>query len=121
DCVSFFVAEGRLAEALRLVLKGAPDTPRALSRLALNRGGPRDLGAIAAGLDAARQARDLLAGAMLPEALKAACEALAALPEDLAAHLGRALADEMPLLKRDGGFVRAGYDGELDEMRALAT
>ena len=30
-----------------------------------------------------------------------------------------ALADELPLLKRDGGFVRAGYDAELDEMRAL--
>ncbi len=36
-------------------------------------------------------------------------------------HVETALADELPLLKRDGGFVRAGYDPELDEMRALAT
>ena len=37
----------------------------------------------------------------------------------LAAELGAALADELPLLKRDGGFVRAGYDAALDEARAL--
>ena len=42
-----------------------------------------------------------------------------ALPPALQAHLDAALADELPLLKRDGGFVRAGYDAELDEMRAL--
>src|SRR5690606_36585673 len=44
---------------------------------------------------------------------------MAAMPADLCDHLRRALADELPLLKRDGGFVRAGYDAELDEMRAL--
>ena len=51
-------------------------------------------------------------------------------PRRCAAHRGAAAdacasistarsADELPLLKRDGGFVRAGYDAELDEMRAL--
>src|SRR5690606_22016748 len=119
DCVSFLLAETRLCESLRTVLKGAPDMPRALSRLALNRGGPRDLGALRAGLDAARQVADLLSGAMLPHKLQDACDALAALPQDLASHLDRALADELPLLKRDGGFVRNGYHSELDEMRAL--
>ncbi|MGB3833677.1 MAG: DNA mismatch repair protein MutS, partial [Mesorhizobium sp.] len=51
--------------------------------------------------------------------LAGALEAIAALPVALAEHLARALADELPLLKRDGGFLRAGYDAELDEMRAL--
>ncbi|TKT82626.1 DNA mismatch repair protein MutS [Aquamicrobium sp. LC103] len=119
DSVSFLIVETRLGEALREVLKGAPDMPRALSRLALNRGGPRDLGALRGGLEAARLAGEALAGAMLPEDLKAACETIAALPSSLADHLHRALDDELPLLKRDGGFVRAGYHGELDEMRAL--
>ena len=119
DCVSFLLDETRLTEALRAVLKGAPDMPRALSRLALNRGGPRDLGGLRAGLDAARQALDILSPAMLPQRLQAACAALENLPAPLAGHLDRALADELPLLRRDGGFVRAGYDAELDEMRAL--
>lgn len=119
DCVSFLLAETRLAEALRNVLKGAPDMPRALSRLALNRGGPRDLGALRAGMDAARQVVDVFSGTMLPDGLKAACEALAGLPTTFSSHLDIALADELPLLRRDGGFVRAGYHAELDEMRAL--
>jgi len=119
DAVSFLIAETRLAEALRAVLRTAPDMVRALSRLALNRGGPRDLGALRAGLDAARQAQDILSRAALPDELGAACEALASLPASLAGHLDRALADELPLMKRDGGFTRAGYHAELDEMRAL--
>ena len=119
DSVSFFVAEHRLAETLREVLKGVPDISRALSRLALNRGGPRDLGALATGLDAARQVVEMLSSQIAPPRIKAASEALAELPASLVAHFTRALADELPLLKREGGFVRAGYDAELDEMRAL--
>src|ERR1041385_3268466 len=38
---------------------------------------------------------------------------------DAANELARALADELPHLKRDGGFVRHGYDAALDEARAL--
>ncbi|MDQ2954772.1 MAG: DNA mismatch repair protein MutS, partial [Pseudomonadota bacterium] len=37
----------------------------------------------------------------------------------IAAELAAALADELPLSKRDGGFVRAGCDRALDEARAL--
>ena len=119
DAVSFLIGETRLTQGLRAILKTAPDMVRALSRLALNRGGPRDLGALRAGLDAARQAQEILATAMLPEEIRAACGALAGLPAPLAEHLDRALADELPLMKRDGGFTRAGYHAELDEMRAL--
>ena len=51
--------------------------------------------------------------------MAAALAAIQALPKALAQHLTQALGDELPLLKRDGGFVRGGYDAELDEMRAL--
>ncbi len=106
DCVSFLLAETRLAEALRNVLKGAPDMPRALSRLALNRGGPRDLGALRAGMDAARQVVDVFSGAMLPDGLKAACEALSGLPKSFSGHLDIALADE--LKRRASALSRSG-------------
>jgi DNA mismatch repair protein MutS len=119
DSVSFLLAEQRLREALRELLKGAPDMQRSLSRLALNRGGPRDLGALAAGLAAARDIGELAGREALPAELEAACEAIAALPWAFADHLAAALADDLPLLKRDGGLVRAGYHAELDEMRAL--
>jgi DNA mismatch repair protein MutS len=108
-----------LASDLRDVLKSSPDMPRALSRLSLNRGGPRDLAAIREGLDAAEAARALMETAGLPEELAQAAASLADAPRDMAETLGAALADEVPLLKRDGGFVQSGYHGELDEMRAL--
>ena len=120
DSVSFFRLEGRLREAAREVLKGAPDMMRALSRLALNRGGPRDLGALAGGLQASLTMAQVLASGELPEELKQAERDLKALPARLLENLSQALDDELPLLKRDGGFVRSGHDPELDEMRALA-
>ncbi len=119
DSVSFFLDEPGLRDGLRELLKGVPDISRALSRLALNRGGPRDLGALSAGLEAAAAIAELLAMKELPLELAAAVSALQALPQELASHLDRALSDDLPLLKRDGGFLRAGYDAELDEMRAL--
>ncbi len=120
DSISFLLAEANLCEALRAALKGVADMPRALSRLALNRGSPRDLGAIRAGLEAAATIARLFAETTpLPAELRDALAAIAALPADLAAHLDTALDDELPLLKRDGGFVRRQYDAELDEMRAL--
>ncbi|MCV0394965.1 MAG: DNA mismatch repair protein MutS [Rhizobiaceae bacterium] len=121
DSVSFFRAEPRLREAVRACLKGAPDMPRALSRLALNRGGPRDLDGLRAGIAAGREVAALLDESVAGGELRSAIEALQALPTSLSDHLEAALADDLPLLKRDGGFVRAGHDAELDEMRALAS
>ncbi|TGP51077.1 DNA mismatch repair protein MutS [bacterium M00.F.Ca.ET.230.01.1.1] len=119
DSVSFFRSETRLCQGLRASLKSVADMPRALSRLALNRGGPRDLGALRAGFEAAGAIAELFAAAALPAELAAALAAINALPEALASHLSEALDDELPLIRRDGGFVRSGYHAELDEMRAL--
>jgi DNA mismatch repair protein MutS len=119
DSVAWLIGEPDLRDGLRASLKGLADMPRALTRLALNRGGPRDLGALCAGLQAAAEIGALLAPAEPPAEIAGALEAIRALPADCATRLSRALADEMPLLKRDGGFVRAGWDAELDEMRAL--
>ena len=121
DSVSFLQVETPIREAVRAVMKGVADMPRALSRLALNRGGPRDLGALRAGFEAARELADLLAGEALPSELTTALDGLRRTPADLAEHVQAALGDDLPLLKRDGGFVRAGYHAELDELRALAT
>ncbi|TGT79089.1 DNA mismatch repair protein MutS, partial [bacterium M00.F.Ca.ET.157.01.1.1] len=106
-------------QAARTSLKSVADMPRALSRLALNRGGPRDLGALRAGFEAADAIVHLFAATTLPRELAAALASIKALPRDLRDHLSQALDEELPLLKRDGGFVRSSYNAELDEMRAL--
>jgi len=119
DGISWLMAEQALTDTLRRALKGVADMPRALSRLALNRGGPRDLGAILTGVKAAGDIAKLFAAGDPPEHLARAVTALEALPGEIAAQLSETLDDELPLMKRDGGFVRAGYSAELDELRAL--
>ncbi|KGF69309.1 DNA mismatch repair protein MutS [Hoeflea sp. BAL378] len=119
DGVSWLIAEQALTDRLRRALKGVADMPRALSRLALNRGGPRDLGAILTGVTAAGEIAHLFDAGDPPEHLARAVTALEALPSEIAARLSATLADELPLMKRDGGFVRAGHSAELDELRAL--
>ncbi len=119
DSVSFLVRDADLRDGMRGLLKGLPDMARALTRLALDRGGPRDLGALRACLDAAFRLMGLLVSADLPEELSAVREVIAASPAGLTDRLVRALDDDLPLLRRDGGFVRAGWDAELDAMRAL--
>lgn len=119
DAVTALLAAPLVAQDARDCLRRVPDMPRALSRLALGRGGPRDLGALKAGLEGAVRIRDILARMDLPAELAAASAALSRLPQSLADHLADILAEELPLLKRDGGFVRAGARAELDELRAL--
>jgi len=116
--VRTFVEDMPNRQRLRAALTGLPDTERALSRLSLGRGGPRDLAAIRDGLEAAF-AIAAAAAAEMPDELRHAVTALAALPQSLHEALSDTLADTMPLLKRDGGFVRDGAIPALDEARTL--
>jgi DNA mismatch repair protein MutS len=120
DAIEGFIDDAAARGELREQLAAAPDLARSLARLVLGRGGPRDLAAIRDGLVAADAlARQLGALAELPAEIGAAAGALAAPDRRIVATLSAALADELPHLKRDGGFVRLGYDGSLDETRAL--
>jgi len=105
---------------MRERLAAAPDLARALARLVVARGGPRDLAAIRDGIIAAAGLADELEKrANIAAELAQAARALRRLDPALARELSAALAEELPHLKRDGGFVRAGYDAALDEARAL--
>jgi DNA mismatch repair protein MutS len=119
DTIAFFLDEPDLRRKIRQVLKSAPDFARALSRLALLRGGPRDLAALREGLGHARTLAVLLGSHALPRDLDEARGLAGAVNEELVADLTQALAESLPLNRRDGGFVRAGYDPALDELRAL--
>jgi DNA mismatch repair protein MutS len=122
DAVGRLVDDGLLRARLRQDLKAAPDLARALSRLALERGGPRDLAAIGKAVAAALALASHLAEQPdLPPVLNRLTELLGAAPRPLASELALALDDDLPLLSRDGGFVRPGYDGGLDEERALGS
>ena len=123
DAVAFFVGAGGAREAVRDALKACPDIERALSRITLGRGGPRDLAAVRDGLvqgPVLRAGVNERAQDFLPPP-PAIAENLAGLGhhDALVERLSRALAPELPLLARDGGFIAAGYDNALDELLAL--
>jgi len=131
EAVTLFAEQGRLRADMRESLRTVPDLERALSRLALGRGGPRDLAAVAAAIKGAAEAVGLLDPATgkapdfppLPEDIVAAVSALATARSGPAAALGvlldRALVDEPPLSARDGGFIAPGYDADLDDLVSL--
>jgi DNA mismatch repair protein MutS len=122
DAVAFLCDEA-LREDLRRALRRAPDLARGMARLALQRGGPRDLAAVGDSLIAAqacaRMLRAAAEGMGLPGTLPAIADRLEACDAGLQPRLARALVDDPPHLKRDGGFVRAGYSPELDAARTL--
>ncbi len=118
EAVAELVEHGRLASDLRDALRGAHDLDRALSRLALERGGPRDMAAIRGTLEVADRIQAICHGRELPDLLADAAQSLSGLDE-LHELLDQALVAEPPLLARDGGFVAIGYRDELDEARRL--
>lgn len=118
DAVSFFFNDGRLNQDVRDTLRKVPDLDRALSRLSLDRGGPRDLAAMRNGLSEALQLSSQLEKYDLPPLIEESTSGLRG-HDDLIQLLEDALVAEPPLLSRDGGFVAPSYDADLDEARKL--
>ena len=109
------LADRELLRELRDTLTMAPDLERALSRLALGRGGPRDLAMIGRGLAIARRLGGRLAAAGVLLELVEALAADRALEECLATTL----VENPPVQAREGGLVRDGVIAELDRARSL--
>ena len=128
DAVQWMVERRQLRERLRESLRRSGDLARALSRLALGRGGPRDLGVLRDGLKTGEALSALLSneGAQLTTAPLEIDQALAAVNPSLSvdlsgllAVLDQGLGPDLPAQARDGGFVAAGVRPELDQARGL--
>ncbi len=123
DAVGFLIETPALREDVRAALAGAPDLARAMSRLSFGRGSPRDLGFIRDGLTSAASCCALLQqdrpSIGLPAELAGIANRLSAAAGALLEELQKALIDELPVNRRDGGFVREGYLPELDQSRRL--
>jgi DNA mismatch repair protein MutS len=117
DAVEYIAENGTFAQSTRSSLRSVPDMDRALSRLALDRGGPRDLAALRNGLAQAQHLHET-APQGLPSLLASAFS-------DLSGHntviqrLESDLVADPPIMARDGGFIAQGCDADLDEARTL--
>ncbi len=122
DEVEFFVKNNDWRDALRNILVSMPDLERALSRLSVGRGGPRDLGIIRDALSISENVRSYLVSANI--------SILQDFTNDLSQNgktqilkdtLTAGLSDILPFMARDGGFIRDGFAPDLDHLRALQS
>jgi len=121
DMVQFFVDSERSLTDFRISLKRCPDIERALSRLSIGRGGPRDLGAIRDGLQLGMNLRATLENPSLSNVPKGILGTIMGLGDhrDMIEHFSQALGAELPFYARDGGFIAQGFAAELDDIRSL--
>ena len=113
--------QGAAWEQLGNLLKRACDLPRLLGRVGVGILRPLDLIALRRTLEAVPEIAELLAGIPArPDSLARIARDLESAPGGLAAEIDRAIADPPPQDVREGGLIKAGYDEELDSLRARA-
>lgn len=124
DEIETLISHFEITRLIRSTLKSVPDMERALARLSLNRGGPRDLAALRDGLHYASLIRAaLIENGLLSTALSG-CAGLLQLSDDQNNYKDRldaGLSETLPLLARDGGFISAGFCPNLDRTRSLKS
>ena len=131
DGVAWFLREFSIREGVRSLLRGVHDLERLLSRIAMGRASPRDMGAVCNTLGRLPQLMTHMGETEVGVRRSAATESqiplqIRILREGLADHgplltrLQETLADELPVTLREGGVIRAGIHAELDKVRELA-
>ena len=118
DMVEFFFINRSVLNQLKDHLKKVPDIERALSRLSLGRGGPRDLAVIREGLIASKSIGACLIGLKLPKGLQGLLNDFGS-HDKLVSILSDALESDLPVYVRDGGFIAKGFSKEFDQLREL--
>jgi len=117
ESVQCLTADAIAREEIAFVLKEIGDLERLIGRIVYGTAGARDLTSLSAGLGKLPALRELLSpySCALLTALR---EDLGDLP-DLRELLGRALVDEPPFSIREGGFIREGFNADVDYLHNI--
>ena len=117
DAVGAFVNDRSALASLRQLLTGVRDLERLIQKVDSGRANPRDVKSLATSL---RPIPDIKSQIATIPPLNTYHSSLIAEPS-LVDLIDRAIADEPPVMLTDGGFIAPGYNGELDELRTIAT
>ena len=122
DLVNWFLSENSLKSNLDNLLRGIPDFERSLCRLSVRRGGPRDLFFLATAIEKTEKIFKMIAQCITSsgQPLFANIDEIIVSPYSVSTKIKDALADDLPLLVRDGNFIRSGFDVSLDSLRNLS-
>ena len=118
DAVQFFIERSSLQGDIRDFLSMCPDIERAVSRLSLGRGGPRDLSAVKEAAERAASIRTLLKSEKTPKELNSKLEDLFNNYEVMQI-LNNSIVSDPPTLVRDGNFIKKAFNSELDKLRSF--
>ena len=118
DCVRLFYKNKGLRERVQKLLKESPDLGRILTRLSIDRSGPRDLSSIKNGLVQAEQLNQVFSNIDLPDPIKEKKDMLIGF-SDTISMLSNALDENPPQLIKDGNFIKKGFSKSLDEHQLL--
>src|SRR5213594_377440 len=120
DAVAVLVADGRGRERLREALDGVRDLERLAGRAALGRATPREMGALRDSIVRLPDVAGALGGLHGREQSELVDKSAHEfdLLADLGDELSRALVERPPAQLDDGDSIKAGYDHELDELKA---
>jgi DNA mismatch repair protein MutS len=121
ELVSWFLSQNIIKTEIGELLKGLPDFERSLARLSVGRGGPRDLFSLGTAIEKAQQISKIIEQAVTvssPELLADIGRDVSN-PYSLSLKIKDALTENLPLLPREGQFIRAGFDAALDSLRDL--
>jgi DNA mismatch repair protein MutS len=119
DCIEFLVDDNPIRRKLSQALAGCGDIERALSRLAMKVGNPRDLGVVRDTLSSLPQILEIVSSSKCPQIISI----FEPLPDvrPLRETLELSLAENPPRILSAGGVIRDGYDAELDDYRDAIT
>ncbi len=111
DFVEFFVNNTGLLATVSAHFVGFPDIERSISRIVMGKASPRDLKCVSVALRKSLDLEKYISQYPELKDLKLSFDSV----ENLVETLESALADDVPFFVRDGGYIRSGFDKELDE------
>ena len=124
NCVEDLLDKPDARQSLSRLLQEIADLPRVTGRLSTRQAGPRDLGALRRSLSRLPELERWIAETAFSSGLANLASDLRATAADvdgLRSYLEEALVDDPPARLSDGGLIRPGFHGELDELRRLKT
>ncbi|MBA4249961.1 MAG: DNA mismatch repair protein MutS [Candidatus Puniceispirillum sp.] len=128
DFIECFVKDQTFSKVLDDALSQCPDGERAFTRLCFGKGGPRDLAALKQTLECAIKLGDILkdhsitldvSSIFLLQKMKSWSSKLDQINPLYYTLISSVESENLPLLKRDGGFIKQGYNIDLDEYKKL--
>ncbi|MEI8217417.1 MAG: DNA mismatch repair protein MutS [Elusimicrobiota bacterium] len=124
ECVSHFVTDGAARMGIRTILKDAADMERIMSRVVARAASPRDLIALKTTLAMVNRLKTAIVTSELNIGFPTPIEKLTKglIPvHSVETALERTIIDEPPATLKDGGVIKNGFNGALDELRAIST